>query len=242
MSASEVATGVHRLGSEFVNWYVVEVDDGIVAVDAGFPGYAKRLTADLAALGRSVDDVRAVVLTHGDSDHTGLVPPLTAAGAAVHLHPGDSDLVANPKPKKTEASPIGYLRHRACRRFFWHATRQGGLRPPKITEFEALEDGGVVAGLTVVHTPGHTDGHCVLHLAERGVLFAGDELCTTNPLTGRTGMQLPARGANIDSARVRASLERLENLPGDLVLCGHGEPYRGSPSAAAAEARAARQD
>ena len=93
MSASEVAPGIHRLGSEFVNWYVVEVDDGIVVVDAGFRGYVKQLPADLAALGHSVDDVRAVVLTHGDSDHTGLVPPLTAAGAAVHLHPGDRDLV-----------------------------------------------------------------------------------------------------------------------------------------------------
>jgi glyoxylase-like metal-dependent hydrolase (beta-lactamase superfamily II) len=26
----------------------------------------------------------------------------------------------------------------------------------------------------VVHTPGHTCGHCCLHLPDRGVLLAGD--------------------------------------------------------------------
>ena len=240
--SSEVAPGVHRLGTEFVNWYVIEVGDGIVAVDAGFPGYAKRLSDELAALGRTFADVRAVVLTHGDSDHTGQVPALTAAGAPVHLHPGDRELVGRPRPKKTEANPLGYLaRHGATRRLFWHGAREGALRPPRIESFTPLADGGVVegTGLRALHTPGHTDGHCVLHLADRGVLFAGDELCTRNPFTGRQGAQVMSRVANIDTGKVLAGLDRLEALEGELVLCGHGDPYRGSPAAAVAEARAA---
>jgi len=99
---TEVAPGVHRLGTQFVNWYVLETDDGIVAIDSGFPGYAKTLEDDLRALGRSLDDVRAIVLTHGDGDHTGMVGALTARGAPVHLHPGDAQPggVRQPLPER----------------------------------------------------------------------------------------------------------------------------------------------
>jgi glyoxylase-like metal-dependent hydrolase (beta-lactamase superfamily II) len=244
MAATEVAPGVHRMGTQFVNWYVLETDDGVVAIDAGFPGYAKTLEDDLRALGRALEDVRAVVVTHGDGDHIGMVDALTARGAAVRLHPGDAELVASPRPKKTEANPLGYVvRYGATRRIFWHGMRSGIFRLPKITDFQPLEDGAEIAGtgLRAIHTPGHTDGHCVIHHADRGVLFAGDELCTRNPLTGREGMQIPARGANIDTAAVVASLDRLEPLAADVVLCGHGEPFNGSPADAVAVARSAGQ-
>jgi glyoxylase-like metal-dependent hydrolase (beta-lactamase superfamily II) len=242
MAPTEVAPGVHRLGTEFVNWYVLEAADGIVAIDAGLPGYARTLERDLRALGRSLDDVRAVVLTHGDADHTGVVGSLTSRGAPVHLHRDDAELVAKPRPKKTEASLLRYVvRHRAPQRFLWHAIRTGSVRPTTITDFQPLEDGAEIAGtgLRAIHTPGHTHGHCVIHHAGRGVLFAGDELCTRNPLTGREGMQIPARGANIDTAAVLGSLDRVEPLAAHVVLCGHGNPFNASPADAAAMARSA---
>src|SRR3712207_6893536 len=33
----------------------------------------------------------------------------------------------------------------------------------------------------VVHTPGHTFGHCALHLPDRDVLITGDALITRSP-------------------------------------------------------------
>ena len=77
-------------------------------------------------------------------------------------------------------------------------------------EGDTITVGGVT--LTVLHTPGHTRGSCVL-MAE-DVLFTGDTLFRGS--MGRT--DLPGG----DDAQMIASLARLGNLPGDYqVLPGH---------------------
>jgi glycosyltransferase XagB len=58
------------LGSEVVNWYRVE-HGRLVAFDAWLPAFGADLDTQLAALGRSVAEVEAMVPTHSDSDHTG---------------------------------------------------------------------------------------------------------------------------------------------------------------------------
>ena len=82
MTASTVLPGVHRLGSALVNWYLVEDEGRLTAIDAGLPGFKRQLEAYLESLGRRLDDVEAVVLTHSDSDHTGLAPRSTSSGTA----------------------------------------------------------------------------------------------------------------------------------------------------------------
>lgn len=58
----KLAPSLHRIGSSLVNSYLVE-DGGLVTIiDAGLPGYWSDLPNELAAMGRSLDDVRAVVL------------------------------------------------------------------------------------------------------------------------------------------------------------------------------------
>jgi glyoxylase-like metal-dependent hydrolase (beta-lactamase superfamily II) len=54
-----LAPGLHRIGSDVVNSYLVEEAAGITIVDAGLPGHWRELEQELAQLGRSLDDVRA---------------------------------------------------------------------------------------------------------------------------------------------------------------------------------------
>ena len=75
----EIVPGVHGVGSEMVNWYLVEEGGRLTAVDAGVPGFRRSLDDELHTLGRERSDVAAVVLTHADADHTGVVPELKAA-------------------------------------------------------------------------------------------------------------------------------------------------------------------
>jgi glyoxylase-like metal-dependent hydrolase (beta-lactamase superfamily II) len=238
-----VAPGVHRLGTDLVNWYlVVDRDGGLTAVDSGLPGYADLMGHELEALGHRPEDVRAVVLTHAHSDHTGLAGKLADAGARVLIHAEDAGLAARPRPQAPNVSLLRALATSgSARRFMFRMARGGGGRPPRLTDTETFADGDeldVPGRPRVIHTPGHTAGHCALHFPEHGALFAGDLLCTWHFVTGRTGPQTMPRAANVDTAQSVASLSRIEPVQASVVLPGHGDPFQGSPREAAEAARA----
>ena len=67
----QLAPSLHRLGNGLVNTYLVEEAGQVTIIDAGVSGYRKDLPGELAAMGRTIEDVRAIVLTHGHSDHIG---------------------------------------------------------------------------------------------------------------------------------------------------------------------------
>jgi glyoxylase-like metal-dependent hydrolase (beta-lactamase superfamily II) len=240
---ASVVPGVHRLGSRLVNWYLVEENGGVTAVDAGLPRFARDLDAELRELDHRAGDFDAVVLTHSDGDHTGLAGRLRDAGARVLIHSSDEATLAKPGPKTGDASPSHLLRALWRPRvwgFFGGMALAGAARPPALPGAETFADGDVldVPGRPrVVHTPGHTPGHCALLFEGRGALFVGDAMCTRSPLTGRVGPQLMPAPTNVSNATARASLQRIAELEARVLLPGHGEPWHGPPKTAAERAR-----
>lgn len=239
---SEVAPGVHRLGTELVNWYVVDTGDGLVAVDAGLPAYGDLMLEQLRGLRASPEDVRAVVLTHAHSDHTGLAGRLRDAGARVLVHAQDAELAARPRPQRTDGSALRVLlTSPSARRFFWRMGRGGGARGTKLPDAETFSDGqelDVPGRPRAIHTPGHTAGHTAIHFPGQGALFVGDLMCTWNFVTDRRGPQTMPRATNVDTRQSRESLTRIEAVEAGAVLPGHGDPFTGSPAEAVAAARA----
>ena len=238
-ASTQVAQGVHRLGSRLFNYYLVEDGEALTLVDAGLPGLRSSLDETLHALGRSPGDIQAVVLTHAHGDHTGVAEALrTEAGVPVHVHRHDEELARTGRQPKRERSLVPYLRHGAAWGLLAGFARNG--RSPKIGEVTTFGDGDVldVPGRPVaVPTPGHTEGHVSFHLPDRGVVFAGDEMISRNPLTGRVGPQIMPSSLNLSSAQALASLSHLENLDAGVVLFGHGEPWQEGVAAAVESAR-----
>jgi glyoxylase-like metal-dependent hydrolase (beta-lactamase superfamily II) len=244
MFTRDVAAGVHRIEDSFTNWYIVEAEDGLTIVDAGVPTSWESLLDALEQLGRPIGDVRALVLTHAHFDHVGFAERLRKQqGVPVYVHENDVPLTQHPwrydheRPRSVyfatqlRALPIvaTFLRNRA----FW---------PPRIGAVVRFGDAAVlpVPGRPkVVASPGHTLGHCALHLADRDVLFAGDAIVTLDPYTGRTGPRLVARAATVDSRRNLETLDALLATGAKTVLTGHGEPWTDGVEGAVAAARAA---
>ena len=243
MTVSEITKGVWRAGTRWVNWYLVDAgSQGCVLIDAGLPAYHKQLARSLNQLGKTPSDIRAVVLTHGHIDHIGMAPYLADAGATVFLHQDDAGLAADPRSNRTEKSLIPYLRYPATLGFVGHAIANGALRPPRaIPAISALSEGPnpqIPGSPVVTHTPGHTDGSCVVEFPSHGALFVGDLLCTASPITGRHAPpQLQTRGSNRSSSQAMASLHLLSQVEASLVLPGHGQAWTGGVEAAAASAR-----
>src|SRR3546814_15150660 len=92
-----------RIGDDNVAVHLSDTPDGITLIDAGLPGHWRDRQAELESLGRSVDDIRGVVLTHGDSDHVGFAERLRREhGVPVFVHSADADRArGGDKPKTT---------------------------------------------------------------------------------------------------------------------------------------------
>ena len=239
----DVVPGVHRIEDSFTNWYLVEADDGLTVVDAGVPSSWDSLQDALRQIGRGSGDIRALVLTHAHFDHVGFAERARKElGIPVYAHEHEVPLTRHPwrydheRPRslyfatQPQALPIvaAFIRHRA---FF----------PPPVREVRRYTNGvlDVPGRPAVVPCPGHTYGHCALHLADRDVLLAGDAIVTLDPYTARKGPRIVARAATADVDRNLASLDALAATGARTVLTGHGEPWTDGIEAAVAEARKA---
>jgi glyoxylase-like metal-dependent hydrolase (beta-lactamase superfamily II) len=238
----EVAPGIHRLGNELVNFYVVEDGTRLALIDAGLPGFRGQLEEFLAGRGRRLGDIEAVLLTHAHGDHVGVAEVVRQAGATVHVHQADAEMARTAKPQSRDGSMLPYFRYRATWRILIAGIRLGGARTPKLRSVSTFADGAdldVPGRPRIVHAPGHSNGHVVFHFPDRGALVAGDVIVTYNPLTGRLGPQIMPRAFNVSTAQAMASLERIEALEAGVLLVGHGDPWTGGVGAAVARAREA---
>lgn len=243
LAPKQIATGVHRCGTDLVNWYLVQDGGRVTVVDAGLKGYWKQLDEALGAIGRAPGDVEALVITHAHVDHLGFAGRLhRERGTPVHIHQVDAGAARKGRPPGNPLALVPQMRHGPARRFLGHITANGGPVPRKVAEVNEFSDGQVldVPGRPrVVHTPGHTLGHCSLLFEDRGVVLAGDALVTVNPFTGVTGPQAPPDAVNSDTAQAVASLAQLESLAADVVAGGHGDPWTQGVAEAVAQARQA---
>jgi glyoxylase-like metal-dependent hydrolase (beta-lactamase superfamily II) len=246
MRHREIAPGIYGLGSSQVNWYLVEDGGRLSAVDAGLPGFATTLEGDLARLGLELGAIEAVVLTHSDDDHTGIAPRLKAAGARVLIHAADDATLRKSAPKGGDASVpkvLANLWRPAAIKVLAHTLRNGGAKPSNVEGAETFGAGDVLdvpGRFTVIHTPGHTPGHCALLASDRRALFAGDALIDHPIVTRGRGPQIMPTFTNQDSRQALASLDALAARDGDadVLLFGHGEPWRQGVRSAVERARA----
>lgn len=223
----EIGRGLRRIGSDIVNSYLIVDGDDVTIVDAGLPGYWRLLEAELAAIGKTMDNVRALVLTHGDTDHIGFAARLyREKGIAAYIHPADVER-ARLTVKKPN-SGWGPVKVRPFVGFLWYSARRGGFRIPPAEHLQTFADGDVldVPGRPrIIHTPGHTPGSVAVHVPMVDAVFLGDAMTTRNVLTGVTGPKPAPFTLRPDEAIT--SLDRIETLDATWVLPGHGPAWDG---------------
>ncbi|MGH8917348.1 MAG: MBL fold metallo-hydrolase, partial [Acidimicrobiales bacterium] len=224
----KLAPHLHRLGNDVVACYLINTDEGITLIDAGMPGHWHDLQNELRSLGKSADDIRGLVLTHGDADHLGFAERLRREhGVPVYVHAADAVRARTGKKPK---SSMGPMKIGATLGFFWYSLRKNALRTPHVREVIEVADDDVLdlpGSPVIVPMPGHSPGSVAVHVPLADAVFVGDALTTRHVLTGRTGPQ-PAPFTD-DPDESHASLERLARLSASWVLPGHGAPSHTSP-------------
>ncbi len=241
MIRTDFAPGIHFLEHARTNVYLVEDDDGLLLVDTGLPRSKALLINALSRIGKSMQDIRAIVLTHGHFDHVGTAEHLRSRyGVPVYCHPDDAHIAAHPYSYQRERSPFRYpLRYPRAIPGLLRMSAAGALAVKGISDTLPLTPEAAAAlpgSPLLVPTPGHTKGHCALHFPDRDAVVSGDALVTLDPYTGRPGPQVVARAATADTTTALRSLLALRSTGARTVLPGHGFPWRDGVESAVARA------
>lgn len=228
---------LHRIGGGMVNSYLVEEGGEVTIIDAGVPRYWSALPGELESMGRRLEDVRAIVLTHGHSDHIGFAERARRErGLAVSVHELDAALARGETPNRPAMGPTRLV---PLLKFLWFGITHGAFRTPFLTEVATYGDGAtldVPGSPRVILVPGHTPGSAALHVPSHDALFVGDALSTVAVTTGATGPMIAPFTA--DPAEALASLRRLGDVEAGLLLPGHGQPWTGGVGEALGRIRA----
>ncbi|WP_104118635.1 MBL fold metallo-hydrolase [Arthrobacter sp. B1805] len=241
MIRTDIAPGIHYVEHARTNVYLVEDDDGVLLVDTGLPRSKALMLQALSRIGRSVKDLRGVILTHGHFDHVGTAEHLrTRYGIPVYCHPDDASIAAHPYSYQRERSPFLYpLRYPRAIPGLVRMTAAGAVEVKGVRDTLPLtpEAAAALPGAPIlVPTPGHTKGHCGLHFPDRDAVISGDALVTLDPYTGHPGPQVVARAATADTATALRSLDALRSTRARVVLPGHGFPWRAGVDSAVSQA------
>ena len=181
--------------------FLLPAGETLWMVDCGSLAGYDRLLENIAqcASGKKVSRIFG---THGHYDHLGAAARFRRDfGTQLFLHDADKQQVESGDPVRTTAGLLYGKEFEAC-------TVDAPLRDRDTFTCDAGE-------LTVLHTPGHTQGSVCLHLHHRcgmQVLIAGDTLYGgSSPLIGS------------DEAAWRVSLDKLAGLHFDAFVFGHSK-------------------
>jgi glyoxylase-like metal-dependent hydrolase (beta-lactamase superfamily II) len=215
MAVKCVIKGVHVVPMGMANAFLIEGDDGLALIDAGFPGKQAAVFGAIHGLGRSPDQLRHLIFTHGHPDHIGSAAAIVReTGARTYMHPLDIPIAESGGPFRPMQAASGLLRRVMCNLFFHPDQR---LEPVAIDQ--PLTPGEILpiaGGIEVIHTPGHCAGQVALLWRPGRMLFAGDVYMNL------MGLRDPVGVKNLNDGH--ASQRKLASLSFDAAGFGHGAP------------------
>src|SRR5262250_1102113 len=119
MGAKRVIKGVHIVPMGLSNAFLIEGDDGLTLIDAGFPGKEALVFGAIRNLGRSLDQLKHLIFTHGHPDHIGSAAAIVWETAArTYMHPLDIPLAESGGPFRPLSPAPGLLGRLMCKVFF----------------------------------------------------------------------------------------------------------------------------
>lgn len=210
-----IATGVHQVSGAAVNSFIVDGDEGVVLIDTGLPKRQSSVVDALGSIGRTVDQVIAILLTHSHADHMGGAAALKrSTSAPIFASRGDAPAIRGeapiPHPPVLDRLPFIKPLYRL-------------LPGPASVAVDHIVDGGdaLPSDFTAIDTPGHTPGH-MSYLLDRdgGVLFVGDAA------VGSKGKAVKRGWMNRSTPDFDASLARIAGFDFDTACFGHSGPLR----------------
>ena len=210
----------------YLNIYIVETPHGLALIDTGTGARAiDRVAAGLQSIGRRLEDVRHVLITHAHFDHTGGLAPLQQRIAVqTYAHRREALVIQGEQPPtfapREELSGLPWLMSYTI----IHPSMPPSVVNVRVSDGDTLDE--VLPGLQVVELIGHSYGHVGYYWPQRGVLFGGDVM-----MRYPWGLRMPLRSPTPDWNAARTAIKRVAEMDFDVLCLGHGRPIEENAAA-----------
>ena len=206
----EIIPGIHQIRGRFVNCHLIIDDDEITLIDTGMPGNSSKIKNYLKqVLKRSPNDIKTIIITHNHFDHVGSLSNIKEmTGAKVAIHPADADYIRGKEKHVGSAFMNGIIK-----------LLQIIYRTKPVEPEILLNDGDMIGGYKVIHTPGHTKGSICLYNSVNKAIFVGDNLQYKNGKLTSPGERLIP-----EPEMYEASMKKLLKYDIEVILTGHTAP------------------
>src|ERR1700732_432891 len=137
MAVKRVIEGVHVVPMGMANAFLIEGDDGLTLIDAGYPNKESAVFGAIRRLGGSPNQLKHLICAHAHPDHiAGAAAIVRQAGATPYMHPLDIPIAESGGPFRPMRGAPGLLGAVMCKLFFHPDER---LKPVAIDQPLTLE-------------------------------------------------------------------------------------------------------
>jgi len=169
------------------NIYTIGTKNATI-IDPGVGNWANPVWPQLEEIGIQPDNIDKIIITHAHHDHaSGAFIILQRTNPKVYIHKDDTRYIATSL----------------------------GENLVKVQEGDTIET--ELWPLTVIHTPGHTEGGMTLHNQQHKLMFTGDTVFADGLYGNYIG-----EGGSIH--QMVNSLTKLTQHNVDIIMPGHGSP------------------
>jgi len=165
----KIVDGLYQIEGS-VNIFVIDDGEaGVTIIDAGMPRSVNKIVDTVKAIGRTVGDVKHILISHADIDHVGSLAPLVEATNATVM----TSEISKPYIESKQAPPHLPV---FLRPIMWVLCR---LTLGKVKVGQVVTNGEVLPiadGMRIVAIPGHTPGNIGFFWERHKVLFVPDLL------------------------------------------------------------------
>jgi len=215
----EAAPGLYSMGQSLGgNVHAFLLDDGkeLTLIDSLFDTDAHRVIAQVEAIGKKVQDIKHIILTHAHRSHLGGLARLKElSGAQVYAHEWESDIISGDRPSQ----PVSLWPQPPYQAYYLQVGQYFDLSkhvPVKVDNY--VHDGDQIGPVKVIFAAGHSPGHLSFYWPERRALIAGDAICTWPYL------MLGWKGFLLNAKQHEQSLYKMAEYDSEVICVGHGEP------------------
>jgi len=217
-----------------VHVFALVHEGGVALFDTGVnsPETFSKLESSLQALGKTIENIDQIFITHFHMDHCGIAGRIKEiSGATIHMSEADGQWIHHNHQEKVDISQLKevYRQHGITDRYIEALGRllnyfRKSTVPFHVDQYLECFETRTIGDFTfeVIPAPGHTRGQVCFFFRKEGFFLSGDHvLPENNPILSPDPYLKDFRPMR----SFLDSLRRIEALPVTKVYPGHGEPF-----------------